>query len=184
MTEKRDDREQQEQNISKEGKGGNITSSRHGDILFSDQDDVDNFVDNYPHTGNKTLDRKTHPVKTRTIEVKALVIQSRILLVLHLCQEKKVSITLSSPVSKKKLPFRRDFTASHSAQEKEKKCSTPFERYMKKAECDIERKKSKLHKLRMEEKEISLKILKVQSGPSDGNMWKMSPSTWAYAPQL
>ncbi|KAL9977976.1 hypothetical protein ACROYT_G015445 [Oculina patagonica] len=34
------------------GKGGNITSSRHGDLLFSDQDDVDNFVDNYPPTGN------------------------------------------------------------------------------------------------------------------------------------
>lgn len=41
----------------KKGKGGNTISSRHGDLLFSDQDDVDNFVDNYPHTGNKSLEQ-------------------------------------------------------------------------------------------------------------------------------
>lgn len=38
-------------------KGGNKISSRHGDLLFSDQDDVDNFVDNYPHCGNKSADQ-------------------------------------------------------------------------------------------------------------------------------
>lgn len=38
----------------KKAKGGNMISSRHGDLLFSDQDDVDNFVDNYPHSGNKS----------------------------------------------------------------------------------------------------------------------------------
>ena len=35
----------------RKAKGGNIISSRHGDLIFSDQDDVDNYVDNYPHTG-------------------------------------------------------------------------------------------------------------------------------------
>ncbi|KAL9985513.1 hypothetical protein ACROYT_G007928 [Oculina patagonica] len=112
---------------------------------------------------------------TKAIEVKALVFQSP---GVASPPRKKVSVTLSSPVSKKKLPFTRDFTASHrTAQDFEldkpeegKKCSTPFERFMKKAESDIERKKSELHKLEMEEKEISLKILKVQSSPSDGNM--------------
>lgn len=38
-------------------KGGNRISSRHRDLLFSDQDDVDNFVDNYPHCGNKSPDQ-------------------------------------------------------------------------------------------------------------------------------
>lgn len=38
-------------------KGGNKILSRHGDLLFSDQDDVDNFVDNYPHCGNKSADQ-------------------------------------------------------------------------------------------------------------------------------
>ena len=32
-------------------KDRNIISSRHGDLIFSDQDNVDNYVDNYPHTG-------------------------------------------------------------------------------------------------------------------------------------
>lgn len=41
----------------KKAKGGNTISSRHGDLLFSDQDDVDNFVDNYPHCGQKSLDQ-------------------------------------------------------------------------------------------------------------------------------
>ena len=35
----------------RKAKGGNIISSRQGDLIFSDQDDVDNYVDNYPHTG-------------------------------------------------------------------------------------------------------------------------------------
>lgn len=35
----------------RKAKGGNIISSRQGDLSFSDQDDVDNYVDNYPHTG-------------------------------------------------------------------------------------------------------------------------------------
>ena len=38
-------------------KGGNRISSGHRDLLFSDQDDVDNFVDNYPHCGNKSPDQ-------------------------------------------------------------------------------------------------------------------------------
>ena len=37
----------------KKAKGGNTISSRHGDLLFSDHNDVDNFVDNYPHCGNR-----------------------------------------------------------------------------------------------------------------------------------
>ena len=41
----------------KKAKGRNRISSRHGDLLFSDQDDVDNFVDNYPHCGNKSPDQ-------------------------------------------------------------------------------------------------------------------------------
>lgn len=34
-----------------EGKQKVATFSRHGDLIFSDQDDVDNYVDNYAHTG-------------------------------------------------------------------------------------------------------------------------------------
>lgn len=41
----------------KKAKGENTISSRYGDLLFSDQDDVDNFVDNYPHCGQKSLDQ-------------------------------------------------------------------------------------------------------------------------------
>ena len=41
----------------KKAKGGNAISSRHGDLLFIDQDDVDNFVDNYPHCGRKSMDQ-------------------------------------------------------------------------------------------------------------------------------
>lgn len=87
------------------------------------------------------------------------------------------NVTTSSPVSKKKLPFTREFTTSQTAQdfepdnlEEQEQCSTPFERYMKKAESDIDRKKSELRKLELEEKEISRKLRKVQSHPSDGNM--------------
>ena len=29
----------------RKAKGGNIMSSKHGDLIFSDQDDVDNYVD-------------------------------------------------------------------------------------------------------------------------------------------
>ena len=35
----------------RKAKGGNIISSRHGDLIFSDQDDVDNYVHNYLQTG-------------------------------------------------------------------------------------------------------------------------------------
>ena len=35
----------------RKAKGGNIISSRQGDLIFSDQDDMDNYVDNYPQTG-------------------------------------------------------------------------------------------------------------------------------------
>ena len=86
------------------------------------------------------------------------------------------NVTMSSPVSKTKLPFTREFTTSQTAQdfepnnpEEAEQNSTPFETYMKKAESDIERKKSKLVKLEQEEKEISRKLLNVQSHPSDGN---------------
>ena len=41
---------------------------------------------------------------------------------------------------------------------------------MKKAESDVEKKKSELRKLELEEKEISRRLLKVQSRPSDDNM--------------
>lgn len=41
----------------KKAKGGNTISSRYGDLLISDQDDVDYFVDNYPHCGQKSLDQ-------------------------------------------------------------------------------------------------------------------------------
>ncbi|XP_068758181.1 uncharacterized protein [Montipora capricornis] len=41
----------------KKAKGGNTISSRHGDLLFSDQDDVNNFVDNYPQCGQKSMDQ-------------------------------------------------------------------------------------------------------------------------------
>ena len=41
----------------KKAKGGNTISSRHGDLLFSDQDDVDNLVDNYTHCGQKSMDQ-------------------------------------------------------------------------------------------------------------------------------
>ena len=41
----------------KKAKGGNTISSRHRDLLFSDQDDVDNFVDNYTHCGQKSMDQ-------------------------------------------------------------------------------------------------------------------------------
>ncbi|XP_068674926.1 uncharacterized protein [Montipora foliosa] len=62
----------------KKAKGGNTISSRHGDLLFSDQDDVDNFVDNYPHCGQKSMDQDCNRfqniqqrliVKKRTNEV-------------------------------------------------------------------------------------------------------------------
>lgn len=104
-----------------------------------------------------------------------------ILLVLHLPREKKVNnVTMSSPVSKKKLAFTRAFTTTHATPgyepnepgklEDEDKCNTPFERYTKKVESDIARKKSELRKLELEDQEISLKILKVKSHASDGNM--------------
>lgn len=41
----------------KKAKGGNVISSRHGVLLFNDQDDVDNFVDNYPHCGNRSFEQ-------------------------------------------------------------------------------------------------------------------------------
>lgn len=41
---------------------------------------------------------------------------------------------------------------------------------MKKVESDAKKKKSELRKLEVEEKEISRRLLKVQSCPSDGNM--------------
>ena len=41
---------------------------------------------------------------------------------------------------------------------------------MKKAESDVEKTTSELRKLELEEKEISRRLLKVQSRPSDGNM--------------
>lgn len=37
--------------VRKKVKGGNIILLRYGDLLFSDQDDVDNFVDNYIYCG-------------------------------------------------------------------------------------------------------------------------------------
>ena len=87
------------------------------------------------------------------------------------------NLATSSPVSKKKLPFTREFTTSQTAQdfepdnlEEQEQRNTPFQRYMKKAESDIERKKSELRKLEQEEKEISRKLFNVQSHPSDGNM--------------
>ncbi|XP_028417977.1 uncharacterized protein LOC114542684 isoform X2 [Dendronephthya gigantea] len=39
----------------RKGKGDTSISSRHGTLLFSDQDDVDNFVDNYEHTKEKSV---------------------------------------------------------------------------------------------------------------------------------
>ena len=87
------------------------------------------------------------------------------------------NVAMSSPVSKKKLPFTQEFTTSQTEQdfeagnpEEQEQCSTPFERYIKKAESDVEKKKSELRKLEVEEKEISRRLLKVQSRPSDGNM--------------
>lgn len=100
----------------------------------------------------------------KAIEVKALVFQSP---GVASPPRKKVSATLSSPVSKKKLPFMQDFTASRTTQdfeldkpEEEKKCNTPFERYMKKGESDIERKKSELCQLEMEKRKSSSKYSK------------------------
>lgn len=84
---------------------------------------------------------------------------------------------MSSPVSKKKLSFTREFTTSQTAQEfepdnlkEQEQRNTPFQSYMKKAESDIESKKSELRKLEQEEKEISRKLFNVQSHPSEGNM--------------
>ena len=39
----------------RKGRGDTSISSRHGTLLFSDQDDVDNFVDNYEHVKTKQL---------------------------------------------------------------------------------------------------------------------------------
>jgi uncharacterized NAD(P)/FAD-binding protein YdhS len=39
----------------RKGRGDISIASRHGTLLFSDQDDVDNFVDNYEHTKAKSL---------------------------------------------------------------------------------------------------------------------------------
>ena len=42
----------------KKARGSTTIASRHGDLLFSDQDDVDNFVNNYPHYNeNKSSDK-------------------------------------------------------------------------------------------------------------------------------
>ena len=99
---------------------------------------------------------------TKAIEVKALVFQSPGVASPPRKKMNTSYVTMSSPVSKKKLPFTWEFTTSQTAQdfepnnleEPEQSCSTPFERYMKKAESDIERKKSELVKLEQEEKEI------------------------------
>ena len=41
----------------KKAKGCSLGSSRHGNLLFADQDDVDNFVDNYMHTSITSKER-------------------------------------------------------------------------------------------------------------------------------
>lgn len=73
------------------------------------------------------------------------------------------NLATSSPVSKKKMSFTREFTTSQTAQdfepdklEEQEQRNTPFQRYMKKVESDIEKKKSELRKLEQEEKEISM----------------------------
>ncbi|XP_028414296.1 uncharacterized protein LOC114537451 [Dendronephthya gigantea] len=44
----------------RKGKGDISISSRHKTLLFSDQDDVDNFVDNYEHTKEKSQTQDCH----------------------------------------------------------------------------------------------------------------------------
>ena len=39
----------------RKGRGDTSISLRHGTLLFSDQDDVDNFVDNYEHVKTKQV---------------------------------------------------------------------------------------------------------------------------------
>ena len=63
-------------------------------------------------------------------------------------------------------------------QKKETKCSSdesplaesPYQRYVKKLNDDIEAKKSELYELESKEQEVQMKIQRVKSNPSDGNL--------------
>ena len=82
----------------------------------------------------------------KTIEVKALVFHSPGVASPPRKKINTSNVTMSSPVSKKKLHFTQEFTTSQTSRdfgpgnlEEQEKCSTPFERYMKKAESDVRR---------------------------------------------
>ena len=53
----------------RKGRGDTSISSRHGTLLFSDQDDVDNFVDNYEHVKKQAPQVTNMPVYLDFLQV-------------------------------------------------------------------------------------------------------------------